>query len=54
MQGNPELMQLRLLQELGKSGGNTNVVGLPGTTTPLPLRERGDGEEPIELPPRDE
>ena len=56
MHGNPELMQLRMLQELGRSGGNTIVVGLPGSTTPLPLRESAErgSDEPIELPPRDE
>jgi hypothetical protein len=56
MQGNPALMHLRMLQELGRSGGNTIVVGLPGSTTPLPLRESAErgGEEPLELPPRDE
>jgi regulator of protease activity HflC (stomatin/prohibitin superfamily) len=46
MESNPALMQLRLLQQLGGSSGNTVVLGLPGTTTPLPIRGRGD-----ELPP---
>ena len=54
MQGNPALMHLRMLQEMGRSSGNTIVVGLPGSTTPLPLREPGGDEEPLELPPRDE
>jgi regulator of protease activity HflC (stomatin/prohibitin superfamily) len=35
---NPHLMQLRLLQVLGEQGGNTIVVGVPGGTTPLPVR----------------
>ena len=47
MEANPALMQLRLLQQLAGSSGNTVVLGLPGSTTPLPLR-RGDGDE---LPP---
>ena len=46
MEGNPALMQLRLLQQLAGSSGNTVVLGLPGSTSPLPLRR--DGEE---LPP---
>lgn len=44
-------MQLRLLQQLGESGGNTIILGLPASTTPLPLR---DTEPPTELPPREE
>jgi regulator of protease activity HflC (stomatin/prohibitin superfamily) len=46
IEGNPMLLQLRLLQELGKTGGNTVVLGLPSTTTPLPLRETARGEVP--------
>jgi hypothetical protein len=38
MDGNPALMQLRLLQHLAGSSGNTVVLGLSGSTTPLPLR----------------
>jgi regulator of protease activity HflC (stomatin/prohibitin superfamily) len=45
MEGNPSLLQLRLLQQMGVSGGNTIVVGLPGSATPLPLRP-AEGEEP--------
>jgi regulator of protease activity HflC (stomatin/prohibitin superfamily) len=44
MEANPMLLQLRLLQELGKTGGNTVVLGLPSSTTPLPLREAPPGE----------
>jgi regulator of protease activity HflC (stomatin/prohibitin superfamily) len=56
MAGNPSLMHLRLLQELGKSAGNTIVLGLPSSTTPLPLRDAGPpgGGEPPELPPSQE
>jgi hypothetical protein len=39
LEGNPSLMQLRLLQQIGESGGNTIVLGLPASTTPLPIRE---------------
>ena len=35
LQDNPQLMQLRMLQAMGESAGNTLVVGLPAT---LPLR----------------
>ena len=52
METNPALLQLRLLQQLGASGGNTIVLGLPSSTTPLPLR--GDAGEPAELPPEND
>lgn len=48
MEGNPALMHLRLLQQLGASGGNTIVLGLPSTTTPLPV-PKGEGSQPPEL-----
>ena len=35
LQDNPQLMQLRMLQAMGESAGNTLVVGLPAA---LPLR----------------
>jgi len=35
LQENPQLMQLRMLQAMGESAGNTLVVGLPAG---LPLR----------------
>ncbi len=47
LEGSPALMQLRLLQQIGESGGNTIVLGLPAGGTPLPIRQ-GD----IESPPR--
>lgn len=53
MSANPTLLQLRLLQELGRSAGNTIVLGL-STTTPLPLRDAPpapDGGETPALPP---
>jgi regulator of protease activity HflC (stomatin/prohibitin superfamily) len=52
MEQNPTLLQLRLLQQLGSSGGNTIVLGLPSSTTPVPLRPAGD--DAPELPPQDE
>ena len=48
---NPQLMQVRLLQVLGQQGGNTIVVGLPGGTTPLPVRT--DAEVQPRLPDTD-
>lgn len=47
LEGSPALMQLRLLQQIGESGGNTLMLGLPAGGTPLPIRQ-GD----IEFPPR--
>jgi len=35
---NPSLMQLRLLQQLEATSGNTVVLGMPTSSTPLPLR----------------
>jgi regulator of protease activity HflC (stomatin/prohibitin superfamily) len=47
---NPALMHLRLLQQLAASTGNTLVLGLPGATTPLPLRAPDvEGPSPAEL-----
>ena len=40
LEDNPSLLQLRLLQQIGESGGNTIVLGLPAGGTPLPIRER--------------
>jgi regulator of protease activity HflC (stomatin/prohibitin superfamily) len=36
MDDNPNLLQLRALQALAESGGNTLVFGLPGVSIPLP------------------
>ena len=35
---NPSLLQLRLLQQLESTSGNTIVLGMPSSATPLPLR----------------
>jgi hypothetical protein len=37
IEGNPALLQLRLLQQLASSAGNTVVLGFPSTSTPFPL-----------------
>jgi regulator of protease activity HflC (stomatin/prohibitin superfamily) len=39
---NPALMQLRLVQAVGDSSGNTLVLGLPAQSTPLPIKTRDD------------
>lgn len=49
MEQNPTLLQLRLLQELGAAGGNTIVLGIPSSATPLPIRSQG-ASEPPQLP----
>jgi regulator of protease activity HflC (stomatin/prohibitin superfamily) len=45
---NPALMQLRMLQTMGQSSGNTMVVGLPSTSGPIPIKPAG--AEPLESP----
>jgi regulator of protease activity HflC (stomatin/prohibitin superfamily) len=44
----PSLMQLRLLQQVGSSTGNTVVLGVPPSTLPIPTRpsEKPSGSEP--------
>lgn len=44
----PALLQLRLLQQLAGSSGNTIVLGVGGLTTPI---RAGDGEQPQVPPP---
>ncbi len=41
LENNPTLMQLRLLQTVGDGSGNTVVLGMPGQTTPLPIKAEG-------------
>src|SRR5215469_13419437 len=43
LQDNPQLVQLRMLQAMGESAGNTLVVGLP---TALPLANQNAGGAP--------
>jgi regulator of protease activity HflC (stomatin/prohibitin superfamily) len=49
IQRSPQLMQLRLLQVLGQQPGNTVVLGVPQSGTPIPIREGGESHG--ELPP---
>jgi regulator of protease activity HflC (stomatin/prohibitin superfamily) len=52
IEGNPSLFQLRLLQQLAASAGNTVVLGFPTAGTPLPLKEhKGELPEKGEAPP---
>jgi regulator of protease activity HflC (stomatin/prohibitin superfamily) len=42
LEQNPALMQLRLLQSVGSSSGNTLVLGLPSHSVPLPIKSEKD------------
>lgn len=46
IENNPALMQLRLIQSLEDSSGNTFILGMPSTYTPLPVKA-----QEIELKP---
>jgi len=48
---NPALMQLRLLQVVGEQSGNTVVLGMPSSSTPIPVPTQS--RERIEAPPPD-
>jgi hypothetical protein len=55
MEGNPMLMNLRLLQEIGGASGNTIVLGLPGgVATPLPIRQGERSVKAEEIEPTEE
>lgn len=45
---NPALMQIRLLQQLADTSGNTVVLGFPAASTPLPLGRPDDGPATLE------
>ena len=40
IESNPNLMQLRLLQALGESSGNTLVLGMPGQSSTVPIKAK--------------
>ena len=45
IEGNPNLMQLRLVQALGEASGNTLILGMPAQFVPIPVpKERATGE----------
>ena len=45
-EGNPNLMQLRLVQALGESSGNTLVLGMPSQGIPFPVSKHTPSREP--------
>jgi regulator of protease activity HflC (stomatin/prohibitin superfamily) len=52
---NPAILQLRMLQAIGQSGGNTVVMGMPPQSTTIPIRAGQPEEpEPRQLPPESE
>ena len=58
LEGNPNLMQLRLVQALGEASGNTVILGMPSQSVPVPVRAekqpkeiRGKEPETSQLPP---
>ena len=49
VEASPSLLQLRLLQQLESTSGNTVVLGMPSNSTPLPLRsEPAEGPRALE------
>ncbi len=42
---NPSLLQLRMLQQLEGTSGNTVLLGMPPNSTPVPIRELGETTE---------
>lgn len=58
LDGNPNLMQLRLVQALGDATGNTLILGMPSQSVPVPVRTDksrkgigGDKTEKSQQPP---
>jgi regulator of protease activity HflC (stomatin/prohibitin superfamily) len=48
---NPSLIQLRLLQQLGTATGNTIILGIPTSSSPIPITTKeGKGSEMPPLP----
>ena len=55
VEASPSLLQLRLLQQLDSSSGNTVLLGMPPATTPVPVRQVSAATEgPAEQPPSSE
>lgn len=50
VEGNPALLQLRLIQAVGDGSGNTVVLGLSGQPNPLPIKASGGRPAPEALP----
>ncbi len=45
IESNPNLMQLRLVQALGESSGNTLILGMPSQSSPVPIRINDTNKE---------
>ena len=45
MEGNPNLMQLRLVQALGETSGNTLILGMPSQSMPVPVPKERAAKE---------
>ncbi len=45
IEGNPNLMQLRLVQSLGEASGNTLILGMPSQSMPVPVPKERGGKE---------
>jgi len=50
----PALMQLRLLQQIAGSSGNTVILGVPSSSTPIPVRGGRTTEGQLPSPPAPE
>ena len=45
IEGNPNLMQLRLVQALGEASGNTLILGMPSQSMPVPVPKERPAKE---------
>ena len=45
IEGNPNLMQLRLVQALGEGSGNTLILGMPSQSMPIPVPKERTAKE---------
>ena len=45
IEGNPNLMQLRLVQALSEASGNTLILGMPTQSTPIPISKEKPAKE---------
>jgi regulator of protease activity HflC (stomatin/prohibitin superfamily) len=45
IEGNPNLLQLRLVQALGEAAGNTLILGMPSQSVPVPVSKGWSGKE---------
>jgi regulator of protease activity HflC (stomatin/prohibitin superfamily) len=54
VQENPALIQLRLLQQVQESSGNTFVIGIPSSATTLPVTTPPDASETQNRPEQSE